>query len=406
MDRKLQNNLSKIYLMVFCRSTMLIAAVFVPLLESHGLSMTEIMQTQALFALTIAFFEVPSGYLADIWGRKNTLVCGAAMSALGFGLLVQANEFTDFLLYEFLLGIGTSLCSGTDLAILYDTQNHLNRIKQQQGINQAIAKLFSLDGIAGATGAVVAGGLTFWSLQYVVIVQSLVGLLPLLCAITLIEPPRKILLSSHRNNFSLIKANVMHEPLVLITAAAMIIFGLTAIYIFWLYQKYWESQGVPLACFGYLWAIHCAIRGCAAHYAHRIEALLGPRKALTLIAGLSIFGIVVMASKSGWIGICVAFVLPISRGISCVIFADALNQRINAEFRATLNSLVSLGFRALFIITAPILGLLIDYYSVTTVLYILAVVFTPAYIIILAVLFALLGKARKENSNEFSALKN
>lgn len=406
MTEKFENNLIKIYLMVFCRSTMLVAAVFVPLLQSHGLTMTEIMHTQALFALTIAFSEVPSGYLADVWGRKNTLIAGSALCALGFGLLVQANDFTDFLVYEFLLGIGISLNSGADLALLYDTETALRDSGKQPLNHRPIAKMFSIEGIAGAAGAIAAGILAFWSLQWVVIGQALIGLLPLFCAMTLLEPPRKVVVSSHSENFAKIKATVIEQPLVLITAAAMIIFGLAAMYVFWLYQKYWEFLGVPLTCFGFLWAIHCVIRGSSAHFAHKLEQSLGSRTALALVAGLSIFGILGMATNSGWIGICLAFVLPFSRGLSSVIFTDALNKRINAEFRATLNSLVSLGFRAVFIVTAPIFGWLVDSYGVQASLYVLAIIFTPAYIFILIALFATLNKPKQASDSKIPVSNN
>ena len=52
------------------------------LLQGHGLSMSEVLQTQAIFALTIALCEVPSGYIADIWGRRGAILAGAALNAV------------------------------------------------------------------------------------------------------------------------------------------------------------------------------------------------------------------------------------------------------------------------------------------------------------------------------------
>ena len=57
--------------MVFFQSFMIVIAVFVPLLQRYGLSMSQVLQTQALVALVVAAFEGPSGYLADLWGRAN-----------------------------------------------------------------------------------------------------------------------------------------------------------------------------------------------------------------------------------------------------------------------------------------------------------------------------------------------
>ena len=73
MNRSLHNNIRTIYLLGFFNSFMVVNPVFVPLLQGYGLSMSQVLQTQALFALTIALFEVPSGYIADMWGRRRAI---------------------------------------------------------------------------------------------------------------------------------------------------------------------------------------------------------------------------------------------------------------------------------------------------------------------------------------------
>ena len=74
--------------MGFCQNFLVVLPVFVPLLQGHGLSMSQVLQTQALFALTIALCEVPSGYFADIWGRRTAIVLGSALNAVGFASLL------------------------------------------------------------------------------------------------------------------------------------------------------------------------------------------------------------------------------------------------------------------------------------------------------------------------------
>ena len=92
MKRSLQNNIRTIYLMGFCQSFLVVLPIFVPLLQGHGLSMSQVLQTQALFALTIALFEVPSGYLADIWGRRPALLGGLGPERRGFPVPVVGGQ--------------------------------------------------------------------------------------------------------------------------------------------------------------------------------------------------------------------------------------------------------------------------------------------------------------------------
>lgn len=399
MERKLQHNIIKIYLMAFFQSAMVITAIYVPLLQGYGLSMSEVMQTQALFALTIAFCEVPSGYLADLWGRKRAILSGAILCSIGFGMLFFARTFWEFMAYELILGVGISLNSGADLALLYDTQSHLNRNESNQSCSQHIAKLISLEGLAGAVAAILASLLTLWSLQLVVLVQAIIGLAPVLIAVTLIEAPRHISVNGHRDNAQQIKSVITNKPLVLSIALAIIAFNLAAIYGFWLYQKFWESRGIPLTYFGYLWASHCIIRGLAARFANQVEMFLGSQKTLMMIALLNLFGLAGMVLCPGLTGVFVAFVLPVARGLSSVILADGLNKRLDGEFRATVNSIVSLGFRGIFIVTGPFLGVLVDHRGVETGLLVLSCILTPVFALVLVFLFNSI-KAEKEHLAE------
>jgi len=48
---------------------------FVPIIvlfwQENDLNLTQIMILQSLFSLTVVLLEIPSGYFADVFGRKN-----------------------------------------------------------------------------------------------------------------------------------------------------------------------------------------------------------------------------------------------------------------------------------------------------------------------------------------------
>ena len=95
----LYRNFSKLYALGFFFGLHLVVPIFVPLLQGHGLSMSQIMQTQAIFSLTVAALELPSGYMADLWGRKQALIIGSLVSTCGFLVLQQATSFMDFIIF-------------------------------------------------------------------------------------------------------------------------------------------------------------------------------------------------------------------------------------------------------------------------------------------------------------------
>ena len=72
---------------------MLYMPIVVPFYESNGLMMKDIMILQAVYSIAIVILEVPSGYLADVWGRKKTLLLGAIMGVIGFATYGVSHGF-------------------------------------------------------------------------------------------------------------------------------------------------------------------------------------------------------------------------------------------------------------------------------------------------------------------------
>lgn len=398
MKRTLSRNPTIVYSMGFFHAFVLIVPVFVPLAQGYGLSMAEILQTQALYALTIACFEVPSGYVADIWGRKRAVLLGSAVNAGGFLWLINADGFADFLVYEVLLGVGISLVSGADLALLYDSEKTLEARGESRGSSsRALSRLIAIEaGASGIAGLGAALLLVFTDLHGLVLAQAVFSLMPLILGLGLVETERPVLTQGHGANTRAIVGLILGgRPVVLWTTIAIAVFGLLALYAFWIYQKYWELQGIPVEQFGYVWAFFALAVSAAARYASHLEARFGWRALLLVTAILPVIGLAGMAIFGGWVGVLFGFALQISRGMSLTLFYDALNRRIPNDFRATVNSLVSLAVRSLFIVTGPLLGWALDNLGMHLTLLGLLLLFAPLLVV---VTLGLVGRIRREQA--------
>jgi MFS family permease len=406
VNRSLQNNIRTIYLLGFFSAFMVVIPVFVPLLQGYGLSMSQVLQTQALFALTIALFEVPSGYLADMWGRRNAILVGSAFNAVGFISLLWADSFADFLVYEVLLGIGFSLISGADLALLYDTEVYLQErgLPGGAGAGKSLSRLIAVEAAAsGCAGVSASLLLLWWSLDSIVLVQAVTGIAPLVLGLALVEVPRPATQASTRANARhILELLLFGKPVVLWTALAIAVFGLLAVYVFWIYQKYWEAQGIPIDSYGYIWAAFALAASLAARYTGALEQRIGTRRLICLVGILPMVGIAGMAIASGWAGVLFGFAVQISRGLTMSLFYEALNSRVPGDFRATVNSLVSLAVRAVFIVTGPVLGYALDQLGVTSTLVVLLAVFAPALALVLVPLVLRIN--REERGKEPGAV--
>jgi len=112
------SNLPKLIALRSFRSMFFMLAVAVPFFESKGLSFEDIFILQAIFGGTVAILEMPSGYLADLFGRKNTLIIGTIFDGIALIILYFSQGFWHLVLFEVFLGIAASMISGIDLAIL------------------------------------------------------------------------------------------------------------------------------------------------------------------------------------------------------------------------------------------------------------------------------------------------
>ena len=127
MEEKLRKNIPLLYVFSFFWLAMVIIPVMVPFFASKGLSLSDVFYLQAIFAFFVVLFEIPSGYVADMLGRKNALVAGSLCHGLGFSWLCFADGFADLVVFEMTVGIGLSLLSGADLSLLYDSQEALGQ---------------------------------------------------------------------------------------------------------------------------------------------------------------------------------------------------------------------------------------------------------------------------------------
>lgn len=383
MERALLHNILKVYGIGICHAFQLILPVFVPLLLGKGLSMSEILQTQAIFALTVAMFEVPSGYLADVYGRKVTLIASAVLMLLGYACLYSAQTFTDFLVFEVVMGVALSLSSGSDMAMLFDSQLALQKLNSKFKLPATVGRLVAFTSLSEGIAAIVASVLFLvldveLAFEWILALQLLFGLPPLIITLTLVEPPRTIKSSSHQENARSIATTLIYgDRLVLWIAVATVVFGLFAMFAFWTYQRFWELEGVPIEYFGYLWAVHCILRGVAAQFASRLEGWIGSKPLLALAAAMPAAGFLGMASLSGWAAVACALIFPISRGLNAVVLFDSLNSRVDSAFRATINSVLNLAIRAVFIVAGPLLGLAIDELGMNATLLLLSASAAP-----------------------------
>tara|TARA_R110002073_G_scaffold37377_3_gene107995 strand:+ start:823 stop:2025 length:1203 start_codon:yes stop_codon:yes gene_type:complete len=374
VQNKLHRNISIIYGLAFFQSFMVIVPVIVPFFMEKGLSLADIFYLQAVFATAIVVFEAPSGYFADVFGRKTALLIGSVIHGIGYFYLNFADDLASLIIFEITVGIAASMLSGADLALLYDTQKTLQGDEEIEH-SKVIAHLGFFRSSSEGLGALAGGALVLWSFDAVVIVQSAAAWMCLVLALLITEPPfKKMKEESERIQISAILRHLfMSDPLLRNIVIAIPLYSLATFHVAWLMQPYWEAQGISLAMFGLLWFSQSLVVAAAAKFGFVIERRHGAVLSLLLMGLLPIVGHFGMAWAQGWLGILIGMLLFVCRGLNQVILVNALNRRVPSEFRATANSFTSFLFRFSFIGTGPVVGYLAESQGLEVTLNILGI---------------------------------
>ncbi|MBK1853946.1 MFS transporter [Verrucomicrobiaceae bacterium 5K15] len=101
--------------------------VFAVFFTDLGLTMAQFLWLNAIWALTIVIFEVPSGVLADLVGRRKLVIFSALSMAVEMLLLIVAPQHGGWGLFAIcavnrvLSGLAEAAASGADEALAYDS---------------------------------------------------------------------------------------------------------------------------------------------------------------------------------------------------------------------------------------------------------------------------------------------
>ena len=123
----LNSNIWKLYAIKASKWMMLFMPIIWLFYEANGLTIRDLFVIQSIYSVTIVLIEIHSGYIADVFGRKNSMVVGTFFSFLGVLTYTLSFGFDGFLVAALCLGVGQSFISGSDTALMYDSLAELNR---------------------------------------------------------------------------------------------------------------------------------------------------------------------------------------------------------------------------------------------------------------------------------------
>ncbi len=347
---RLARNVPLVYATRLLYQTHFLAAVLIPFFRDWGgIDLGRILLLNAWFFFWVSAFEVPTGGVADRFGRKTSAAIGYALGALGVAIYVSMPRFEIFLLAEVVIALGTALTSGADEALVYDSLVACGRGGEASRVF-AHAQSWRLGGIViGALGGSLLNELV--GLRATVACQVIPMAAAAIVGLALVEPPRSgERARAHVTWLQILREGVGHvraTPALRVLALDMIAVNALAFLGIWLYQPLLEAAGVPVRWFGSVHVGLSLVQIGLLQSAARLESALGSRRALLRLLP-AVAGVAFVAlgfARSPWAVIpllLMVFGLGLSR--APLMSAD-LNRHIPSERRATALSAISMGSR-------------------------------------------------------------
>jgi predicted MFS family arabinose efflux permease len=396
-DARLTRDLQLFHVYRLLSTSFLFLPVLIIFFHSRGMDFLHITLLNSVYALTAIIFEVPTGALADRFGRCRAMMLGALLAAIGCVVDYNGRDFWTFALGEGLLALGMTLTSGADSAYLYDlllAYGREHEYRRHEGSATA-AKLL------GAAAALVAGGFvgrnapaaTYAATACVCAGAALVAMM-------MREPP---FVREDDSDFlhgmaHAARAVVTRPPLRFAVGFSVLVFTLLRMGLY-LYPEYLHQARLDVAWIGVVLALLYVVGAAGAQRIETVRRWLGEGRLVWVLPLALALSYAVLGRFFAVWGIALLAVQSLVNGLYSPFSKELLNREIaDSGQRATVLSVESMARRLAFGAFAPVAGVLIDAHGLHAALYLCA----GAGLIGAALLVAMEIKRRRKGLGDFA----
>ncbi len=326
-------------LLIIARSLGLSIAAGIPtitfLWEDRGMTRGQFYLLEIFFAVVLMLLEIITGRFADRYGKVLTLKLGFVAQALGGLVYAFAGSFADFLVGEALFALGLALNSGTDEALLYQSNKGLGQTDtQQRWWNSTIGWGFVSMGVCSIIGAVIA---TF-DLAYPFFFSAGCGFCAVALCFLMVEPAVEKTDDDSPPGGSLKQA----LGTVLLASGALrwmilapgFVVSINQTYL-WMYPEYLKDCELSTASTGLVYALFNLVAGATSLWLRKIEDdRIATRVVFVLLLAVAVstVGLLSVVGVLAWL-----IILPqqMVRSVSGSLFSQTINKAIPDEVRVT-----------------------------------------------------------------------
>lgn len=364
LRRAYQANIRWFYLYKFVANFQFWFPIWVLYLQvERGLSLTQVTALDAPFWLVMVLAEVPTGAIADRWGRRLSLLLGAIGFAAAVFIFGISTTYWWLLLSYLIWGVAMTLSSGADTAFLYDTLVALGRASEFSRVLGRARAAEMAAGLAGALAGAPMAAAT--NLSFPIIVSAGIALLGATILLRCKEPARHAS-TPQLPYFQVLGATVRYlrtqRPLQSMIVLNAVLAGAgMAGFIF--VQPFLARHQVPVDQFGLYSTPGRLLSVAGSLLAYRLAAWLGERNLLLALLAAFSGALLVLGSVPTMIAFAMFPVLSFATATLSPVTSDFVNRHSPQHLRATLASVSQMASSVVLAVFEPLLGFTGDHWS-------------------------------------------
>ncbi len=341
----------------FCTDFVLFAPVAVIYFANVSGSFTLGMSIFSLAYLFSAVFEVPTGIVSDLVGRKKTAVFGAFFSVLCITCYAAATSYGMLVIGALFQGLSRAFYSGNNDALLHDT---LSASGKEKEYHTYLGKTSGMFQIALAAATFIGGLLATRSFPLVMWASVIPQIAAFIIALQFAEPPHR---GKQSTNVFIHLSSSLHQfrhnyRLRMLTIASMLRFGigestffLRSAFIHSLWPLWAVGISYSLSHIGGAFSFHLSgkiIDRFTPLRVLNVEILFNRLVNLTALIFPTVLSPALMSTTS------------LTYGAGTVAMNSLMQKEFNESQRATMSSLASFGGSIVFGMFALLLGAVAD----------------------------------------------
>jgi len=367
----------------------MISAIWVLYLAFRGMSLIEIGILESIYHITGLILEIPSGAIADLYGRKFSVVAGRVVNLISCILMITANSFLEFAISFILSSAAMNLNSGAAEALIYDSLKESGEEGKYKKIWGQTAFIMSISqGIAILLGGILADV----KFLYAYVFGAIVQIIALMVSLNFTEPTvnRKHNIGNLKKQKENIFVNQLKISIDILKCRKIVLYiimfsallGSLQTTVFFYSQKFFSDMGYTKTIIAVICFIGSIVEAYSSKYAYKIEKRLNIREILISLSALNVIALVGLAFVAEF-SIGFYLLTNLTGGLAFTILSDYINGRIPSESRATILSFESLWFSIFMIGVFPLFGFIAEKIGLTLTFGIIALVYIPAIIFLM-----------------------